>query len=67
MTNKTKYSVEQKREVLLDLLKHFDKINTDTNSSLRDSGECSYCSPFEEISVRDIKEYALVEEGWGKF
>lgn len=67
MLNKTKYSVEQKREVLLDLLEHFHKINRDTNISLSESGDSKYCSPFEEISVREIKEYALSEEGWGKF
>ena len=67
MTNKTKYSVEQKREVLYDLLMHFKTVNNNTNMVLQSNGEGSYCSPFEEIPVRDIKEYALAEEGWGEF
>lgn len=65
--NKTKYSEEHKREVILDLLRHFKAINNSTNTSLSNSGESKYCSPFENISVSDIKDYALIGTGFEDF
>ena len=64
---KPSYTQEQKREVLLDLLKHFDNIKTERNKALADSGERKYCSPLTNIRVIDIKNYALIGSGFEKF
>ncbi len=65
--NKTKYSEEQKQEVLLDMLLHFKNKNDVSNRNLAESGESKYCSPFERVEAQDIKDYALsgsILEGW---
>ena len=71
MSNKTKYSVEQKQEILLDLLLHFKKKNDETNQALVSTGESKYTSPFERVEVSDIKNYAFRESagkgGWEIF
>ena len=70
MTNKTKYSVEQKQEILLNLLEYFNDLNNKSNQALVEFGESKYTSPFERIEVQDIKDYALrdnVDAGWNKF
>lgn len=64
MTNKTNYSVEQKREVLKDLVKHYETIHNDRNQALVSQGEGKYVSPFESIEVCEIKEWAYSEDGW---
>ena len=64
---KPSYTEDQKREVLLDLLKHFDEIKTEHNKSLADSGERKSCCPLTNISVIDIKNYALIGSGFEKF
>ncbi len=47
---------------LTEMLLHFKKQHDRINQALADSGDSKYCSPFESISVYDIKMYLLEKE-----
>jgi len=65
------YTTDQKREVLLNMVKALKAQHDLTNQNLVDNGDSKYTSPFESISVRDIKNYALSDlenvKGWEEF
>lgn len=64
---KETYDLTTKQQVLYDMLSHFKEIHNRQNKALMENGDGKYTSPFEHISVQEIKDYALELEGWDKF
>ena len=63
---KPSYTEDQKQSVISDMLLHFKELHDKRNQELIDSGYGNDIIPFDEISIQELKDYALSDTIWAK-
>lgn len=64
--NNLSYTDEQKQSIIADMLVHFKSVHDKRNQELVDSGYGNDLIPFDEVSIQELKDYALSGTVWGK-